>query len=132
MSNTQRQLANEWFDAAISDYRYALVGLKENQVFPQVVFLSQQIAEKLLKGFLILHKIEPPRIHDLTKLLDECLKIEPSLEKLRDGCEVLTGYYIEVRYPPNIPDYTKTEIQEAFNHAKLVKEAVMLIVEQKE
>lgn len=130
-NNTQEQLANEWFDAAISDYKYALVGLKENQVFPQVVFLSQQIAEKFLKGFLVLYKIEPPRIHDLTKLLDECLKIEPSLEKLRDACEVLTGYYIEVRYPPDIPDYTKTEIQEAFNHAKLVKEAVISIVEQK-
>lgn len=30
MSNAQKQLANEWFDVAISDYRYALVGLKEN------------------------------------------------------------------------------------------------------
>lgn len=123
----QEQLAQEWFDAAISDYQYAELGIKAEYVFPQVAFLSQQIAEKMLKGFLVLHKVEPPRMHDLTKLLDECVKEEQTLEKLRDACEALTGFYIEVRYPPNIPDYKKAEIEEAFNYAKQVKDTIMLL-----
>lgn len=125
MDNPQRKLAQEWFEQALSDYQYAVIGLKENQVFPQIAFLSQQVAEKFLKGFLILHAIEPPRIHDLTKLLDECVKVKPELEGLRDACESLTGFYIEVRYPPDIPQYSKTEIQEAFDHATQVKDTIM-------
>lgn len=125
MDDSKQKLAQEWFDAAMSDYQYAAIGLKEDHVFPQVAFLSQQVAEKFLKGFLTLHAIEPPRTHDLTKLLDKCIKIKPGLEQLRDACEVLTGFYIEVRYPPDIPQYSKAEIQEAFDHATLVKEIIM-------
>lgn len=118
------KLAREWFDAANSDYLYAQIGLKEVDVFPQVAFLSQQVAEKLLKGYLIFKGKEPPRIHDLPKLLDECIKFAPELEELRDACELLSGFYVEVRYPPDIPDYTKEEIEEAFAAATLVREKI--------
>lgn len=118
------KLANEWFDSALSDYNYANVGLKEDEVYPQVAFLAQQIAEKYLKGFLILNGINIQKIHELPKLLDECVKFNSELEKLRDACELLTGFYTEVRYPPDIPNYTKDEILEAFNSAKLVKKHI--------
>ena len=118
-------LAQEWFDAAKRDYQYAKIGLQEEVVFPQVAFLSQQVAEKILKGFLVLHNTEPLRTHDLTKLLDECARKNPELEKLRDACEILTGFYIEVRYPPDIPEYTKTEIKEAFDCATKIKDAIL-------
>ena len=124
MATDKQVLAKEWFDAAISDYQYAEIGLKENQIYPQIAFLSQQVAEKLLKGYLILHSVEPPRIHELPKLLDECVKIDSSLDSLRDACELLTGFYTETRYPPDISDYTKEEITEAFNMAKLIKEEI--------
>lgn len=117
-------LAKEWFDVGKSDFQYAEVGLKEDRIYPQVAFLSQQVAEKYLKGFLILHGVEPPRIHELPKLLDECVKIIPEFESLRDACELLAGFYIESRYPPDIPDYTKNEILEAFRGAQQIKETV--------
>lgn len=124
-TNLNRQvLAKEWFDSGLSDFSYAKIGLKEEKVFPQVAFLSQQTAEKFLKGFLILNGIEPPRIHELPKLLDECVKLNPKLEKLRDACELLTGFYVETRYPPDIPSYSKEEIKEAYVKAKFVKETV--------
>ena len=128
MDKNNQILAKEWFDSAISDYQYAQVGLKEEMVFPQVAFLSQQIAEKFLKGFLILNQVEPPRMNELPKLLDECIKVDLSLEKIRDACEILTGFYIETRYPPDIPDYTKEEILDAFEKAKVVKEAIEKII----
>lgn len=124
MDEKSKILANEWFNSARSDYQYAEVGLNEKQVFPQIAFLSQQIAEKFLKGFLILHGIEPPRIHDLPKLLDECIKSSPELEDIRDDCELLTGFYIESRYPPDIPEYTKEEIKNSFGKATKIKETV--------
>lgn len=124
MQIDSKKLANEWFESALSDYNYAQVGLKEDEIYPQVSFLSQQIAEKYLKGFLILNGVNIQKIHELPKLLDECVKYDNNLEKLRDACELLTGFYTEVRYPPDIPDYTKEEILESFNNAKLVKETV--------
>ena len=122
MDEHKKILAKEWFDAAISDYHYAEVGLKEEQVYPQIDFLSQQVAEKFIKGFLILHGIEPPRIHELPKLLNECVKITDELEDLRDACELLAGFYVESRYPPDIPPYSKEELVGAFRCAQLVKE----------
>ncbi len=127
MQIDNKKLAQEWFDAGESDFRYAEVGLKEMNVFPQVASLSQQVAEKYLKGFLILSGKNPERVHDLPKLLDECVKLEPKLESLRDVCELLVGFYVEVRYPPDIPEYTKGEMFEAFNSARLVKETIELL-----
>lgn len=124
MDERKKILAKEWFDAAISDYQYAEVGLREEQIYPQIGFLSQQIAEKFIKGFLILQGVEPPRIHELPALLNECVKINAELGDLRDACELLTGFYIESRYPPDIPQYSKEEITEAFRNAQLVKEKV--------
>ena len=128
MNQNNKSLAKEWFESAISDYNYAQVGLKEEKIFPQVAYLSQQIAEKFLKGYLIINGIEPSRIHELPKILDECVKINPDLEKLRDACELLTGFYIETRYPPNIPEYTKEEITEAFEKAKFIKETIESLI----
>ena len=116
-----KKLAQEWFESAKSDYLYAEIGLKEDAVFPQICFLCQQSSEKLLKGFLVLNHIDPPRIHDLPKLLDLCAKINPKLEVTRDACELLTGFYIESRYPPDIPDFSQKDILEAYENAKLIK-----------
>ena len=129
MQVDSQKLANEWFESGLSDYKYAKVGLKEEEVYPQIAFLSQQIAEKYLKGFLILNGINIQKIHELPKLLDEGVKFNMELEKLRDVCELLTGFYTEVRYPPDIPDYTKDEILEAFNNAKLVKDIIQSITQ---
>lgn len=125
MNPDKKALAKEWFESARSDYNYAEIGLREQRIFPQVAFLSQQVAEKFLKGFLALKRgTEPSRIHELPKLLDECVKVDPELENLRDACELLTGFYVETRYPPDIPNYTKQELRQAFENATLVKETI--------
>jgi HEPN domain-containing protein len=125
----QQRLAREWFESANSDYLYAKVGISEDRVFPQVGFLAQQVGEKYLKGFLVYNGIEPPRIHDLPKLLDKCIEFNKKLEDLRDACELLTGFYIETRYPPDIPDYTKEEIILAIEAAKDIKTTIEVLTE---
>lgn len=123
------KLAKEWFDSAEGDFQYAEIGLKEDKVYPQTAFLAQQVAEKYLKGFLVLQGVKPIRSHELPMLLDECVKINPELEELRDVCEILSGFYVETRYPPDIPDFTKEDIQLAFDHAKMVRDKVKSLVE---
>lgn len=124
---SQHELAKEWFESANSDYLYAKVGINEDRVFPQVGFLAEQVGEKYLKGLLVYNGVEPPRIHDLPKLLDKCIEFAPELEDLRDSCELLTGFYIETRYPPDIPDYTEEEIVSAIEAAKAIKTAVEVL-----
>ena len=123
------KLAKEWFESADSDFQYAEVGLKSEEVFPQVAFLSQQVVEKYLKGYLVFNGVKPTRVHELPKLLDECVKVNSDLEKLRDACELPTGFYVETRYPPNIPEYTKEEIAKAFKNAKLVRKTVEVLIQ---
>jgi len=37
-----------------------------------ICYLCQQSAEKYLKGYLVLHDINPPKIHDLNQLRKLC------------------------------------------------------------
>lgn len=57
-------------------------------------------------------------------ILDRCIKIYPDLVLLRDNCEILSGFYIETRYPPDIPDYTKTDIINAVSQAEQIKTVI--------
>ena len=54
MDKRNKTLADEWFKAAKSDFQYAEMGVRQEIIFPQVAFLSQQAAEKYLKGVLVL------------------------------------------------------------------------------
>ena len=125
MDKSLIQLAQEWFNKAKNDFRYAEVGLRESYVFPQVAFLAQQVAEKYLKGFLVLQGVKPPRIHDLPKLLNQCTEKEPSLIDIVEQCEYLTQFSVTGRYPDsNVPDPNREDIQKAFDVAQEVKERI--------
>lgn len=64
-----------------------------------VCFHAQQAAEKVLKAFLIYHREETPRTHDLTALLARCVEIYPGLSDLEEDCRRLTYYAVSARYP---------------------------------
>ena len=64
-----------------------------------VSFHAQQAAEKTLKALLVANGRFPPRSHDLAQLLDLCLPFEAALEALREDCERLSQYAVDVRYP---------------------------------
>ena len=124
-TNNYRVLAQKWFDKAENDFRYAEVGLRESYVFPQVAFLAQQVAEKYLKGFLVLNGKEPPRTHILPSLLKQCIVFAPELADCTETCGFLTHFYTETRYPgDDIPDPNREEIQKAFDAAQEVKERI--------
>ena len=124
MDQNNQKLAKEWFYSANSDFLYAEIGLNQEQIFPQVAFLSQQIAEKYLHGFMVLNGFKPPRVHELPKLLYECIRINPHLEILQDACEILSGFYFETRYPPDMHEYSKAELADAYAKARNIKEII--------
>jgi len=115
-----KTLATEWFESGENNLGYARLGLAESEYYPEACVLCQQAGERYLKGFLVLNNKEPERTHDLTRLLDECIRIEPKFEEIRDECELLTGFYTEARYPPEIPEYSKDEAEEALRAAEKI------------
>ncbi|PZU99413.1 MAG: DNA-binding protein [Pseudanabaena sp.] len=94
-------ITEEWVNKAEGDFATAQ---REWQVenmpnYDAVCFHSQQCIEKYLKACLQEENIAFGKTHDLTKLLDSLLIIEPSWEKFRDSLDELTAYAVEFRYP---------------------------------
>lgn len=119
------QLINEWFKNAENALGYARTGLPDTSFYSWICFLCHQSVELYLKGFLMLHCQKPPKIHDLTKLLELSVELEKPLEKLLPVCKVLNRHYLATRYPPNFPPADKNDAQEAVS---LASEAEELIV----
>lgn len=98
---TESDRAKEWIRFAENDLKSAKVLLKE-AIFNQVCFHAQQCVEKLLKAFLVLREIQPPRTHRLVDLLELALAENSEMEILRDRCLILDQYYLPSRYPDAI------------------------------
>lgn len=124
--NNKRLLAEEWFKKANDDYKSAKVILREGGYYGTTCFLAQQMAEKYLKGFLVFHGWKLAKIHDLVKLLNECKKIAPDFGDLGEESVLLSGYYVETRYPLDTPvDYSKKEAREALAAAERISQFVL-------
>ena len=101
MSDTK--LVQEWFKYSGND----LVSAHHlfHDLFPKQIeiacYLSQQCAEKALKGYLFFKDTEPPRIHNLVELCQICMRYDNTFSELLDACSDLTPYGITVRYPKN-------------------------------
>jgi HEPN domain-containing protein len=91
----------EWIEKAEGDFRSAQreIRVRKNPNYDLVCFLSQQCAEKYLKGLLTEAGIEFSKIHDLEELLDSLLPIASHLERFRPGLASLTDHAVEFRYP---------------------------------
>ena len=59
----------------------------------------EQAAEKVLKGYLIHHDVEPPKTHDLRLLCKMCADFEKSFDEISQSCINLTAYGVQTRYP---------------------------------
>jgi HEPN domain-containing protein len=91
-----------------------------------VCFLCQQVAEKYLKGYLLLRRQPPKRIHHLDVLLEDCIALDNSFERLVDDAVFLKRYYIENRYPDDLPEEVRPEeVAEAMTAASPLRAFVL-------
>jgi HEPN domain-containing protein len=91
----------EWVDKAEADYAAALLLRRSRKKHSRdiVCFHLQQCAEKYLKSRLEEAGIPVAKTHDLEKLLDLVLPVEPLWATLRPALAAITDYAVEVRYP---------------------------------
>ncbi len=117
----------DWLLKAANDLKAAkgILGYYEDPPTDTICYHCHQTAGKMLKGFLVRKGIKFGKMHDLIALLNLCLLSEQSLGNLRSELESLNKYYIETRYPPDMPIiYPKQEAEEAVNKAEFVFEAI--------
>jgi HEPN domain-containing protein len=75
-----------------------------------ICFVCQQVSEKYLKGYLLFRRQPPKRIHQLDVLLEDCITLDDSFQRLVDDAVFLKRYYIESRlYPDDLPEGVRPE-----------------------
>ncbi len=116
----------EWLIRAGDDELNARSILKHKDGTPSgVCFLTQQMAEKYLKAFLVYSTMDYPKIHQLDKLLELCAAEDDSFNEMRDDAILLNEFYMEMRYPANIPNFSWKEAEEAFKTAEKIRDFVL-------
>ncbi len=125
---TERPRLEDLVRAWVSKAEHDLLNIENNLAgkeipWDTVGFHAQQCSEKYLKALLVFHRINFPKIHDLTELYalppkEFCLPIDPRL------LDQLNPYAIEGRYPGVWEPVERDEALRAVDAAQVVREAV--------
>ena len=116
----------EWIKKAESDYRLAVALARRRKVtfHDQACFHSQQSAEKYLKARLEEANIVSPKTHDLQRLLNLLLPVEPLWAALLPSLAALSQYAVEFRYPGH--EATASDVKTALKGAKAMRREARL------
>ena len=120
-----KPLVLEWVQKAEGDFEIMLrLARVRNRpsIFDGVCFHAQQCAEKYLKAALQHTRQPVPKTHDLTKLLDLLLPLEPMTEEFRPPLAALARYAVTFRYPGDFA--TRDETLKAVAGCKKVRRAL--------
>ena len=98
-----------WRLKAEEDFTAASILAEHGGPAATICFLCQQVTEKYLKVYLLLRRRPPRRIHQLDVLLEDWIALDASFQSLVDDAVFLKRYYIESRYPDDLPQDVRSE-----------------------
>ncbi len=114
-----------WVAKAESDLLNIRNNLRAEQVpWDTVCFHAQQLAEKMLKAFVVSRGQTVSRTHDLPALLADAVAAGGPLEALRSDCRLLTRYAVVLRYPGGSGEPSEQEGRQAVVAAERIYERV--------
>lgn len=123
----------QWLTKANDDLKIVEheLDLPEKEIVKNAVcFHCQQAVEKYLKAFLIYHKTEVERTHDIEHLLDQCALIDKDFVNIE--VRELSSFGVDIRYPDDfyVPDME--EVKFYYDLTKRVKGLVLTKLEIRE
>lgn len=120
-----RSEAQRWVKLAAMDFDSAeyLTGMYPVPI-EIICYHCQQSAEKHLKGFLVLHGVNPPKTHDLDELNKLCLKFSAVFSDIADHCSDLTVYGVQPRYPMGL-ELDENDMKRALLGAKVIHDLIL-------
>ncbi|RDV84549.1 HEPN domain-containing protein [Ammonifex thiophilus] len=129
MRRSPLEEGRRWLEQAEEDLRWAK-HLAQQGGYYLACFLSQQIGEKAIKGFLYAQGEEIVLGHSIERLCHQAARWEPLFAEKVKRWAILDGYYVPTRYPNGLPDsiparvYTEEAAQEA---VRLAEEVVAFV-----
>lgn len=125
----QRDDAHAWLARAASDLRAAANELSaEEPVLGDAVFYCQQAVEKAMKAFLTWHDVPFRKTHDLGVLGGQCVEIDPGLTKVLRSAAPMTEYAWKFRYPGDVFEPPREEVDRALALARDVVAKIECLV----
>lgn len=93
----------EWLEFASEDLLAARILKESESCNNAAAFHCQQCIEKALKAYLLLNGFTSPDGHNLTWLCKKAMLFSGFFTEWKDESAFLNRYYIETRYPADIP-----------------------------
>ena len=125
------ELSRAWLLKAHSDLHTAhqIGGLPDGHL-DAGIYHCQQAAEKTLKGFLIFQGSPFEKVHDLGKIIEQAIRINPSFRQHEDAADALTPYSVAYRYPDEqgFLEPSREEFDEALRHAQAIYDFVLKLL----
>ncbi|MCH8805254.1 MAG: HEPN domain-containing protein [Planctomycetes bacterium] len=120
------EIVREWVRKARNDLETARRVMVDTNapILDTGCFHCQQTVEKLLKAFLLWRGVESPKVHTLGVLFDLVRQQDEAFETIRDACEWLTRFAVQVRYPHG-RDPSPQKAREALAAAETAYEFVL-------
>jgi HEPN domain-containing protein len=123
------KVVKEWIEKAENDLTNASNTLKMGKYGPMdtICFHAQQCAEKYLKAFLTLKRIDFPKTHDIGELLVMIpAPFRPRLEIKEQ--RLMTSYATVTRYPGDYEPISFTETRHAVSIARRVRKEIRALL----
>ena len=110
-----------WIQKAESDFQNARILHRQRKTLlpDNICWSCQQSAEKYLKAYLVRHKLEYPRRHDLVQLRNLCADSDPDFSLITDAIATLDQFGTDIRYPGI--EATPQDARQAFQALKQVR-----------
>jgi HEPN domain-containing protein len=86
-----------------------------------VCYHAQQVAEKVLKAYLVAHDRTPPKTHDLIVLLGQCVACGAPASDLEEDCRFLLRFAASARYPGDPFEPNRQQGMAAYEAAQRVQ-----------
>ena len=128
MPRPPSELARAWLLKAHSDLHTAIqIGGLPDGHLDAGIYHCQQAAEKALKGFLVFRETAFEKIHDLEKIIQQAMEIEPGFGQLEIAAASLTPYSSAYRYPSEqgFIEPSREEFDEAIRQAQTIYDFVL-------
>jgi len=116
-----------WLAKAKLDLRAAAheISAPEEGLWGDVMFHSQQAAEKAMKAFLAWHDVPFRKSHNLEELGRQCVVLDATLGTVAEQAAPLTEYAWKFRYPGDLDEPEQEEAEQALAAARNVYEAIL-------
>jgi HEPN domain-containing protein len=111
----------EWLDKAQSDLQSARLLMGGGGDLFTVVYHCHQVIEKALKGYLLFRSRRHYDGHNITFLVRRAMQLDRDFDKYLDGSPQFNRYYIETRYPTDIPFVLEEkQVREVFLYSESI------------